>query len=64
MYLSWHVAAEGGAADDEAGALADSLADLIKGHGLEVEGVDAHPCAGRTASQGALQIRQLMQWLQ
>lgn len=47
-YLSWHVAAKGGAANDKAGALADSLADLIKGHCLKVEGVDAHPCT-RTA---------------
>ena len=47
-YLSGHVAAKGGAANDESGALADSLADLIKGHRLKVEGVDAHPCT-RTA---------------
>ena len=40
------MAAKGGAANDKAGALADSLADLIKGHGLKVEGVNAHPCAG------------------
>ena len=31
-YLGWHVATKGGAPDDKAGALADSLADLIKGH--------------------------------
>ncbi len=48
MYLSGHVAAKGGAADAKASAVADSLADLIKGHRLEIKGIDAHPCADST----------------
>ena len=49
MYLSGHVASKGGAADAEASTVADSLADLIKGHRLEIERVDTHPCAASAA---------------
>ena len=43
------MASKGRAADAKASAVGDCFADLIKGHRLEIEGVDAHACADSTA---------------
>lgn len=43
-HLGRHVAAESGAADDKALAIADGLADLIQPHNLQVQRDHSHAC--------------------